>query len=145
MAGHAPPLQLGVNGMRAGAQPHLVVVTSSSFSCGVWWPGVRQQAALPQRLPLGLRWRQRRTEEGERGGRKRERARFDRGKLKIFELNLKSFEFQSCSSCHNLQLWFQMFSHLRLGLKFKNSNSSLNENPLNLLFFGFFSKFHVVT
>ena len=77
--------------------------------------------------------------------RKRERARFDRGKLKIFELNLKSFEYQSCSSCQNLQLWFQTFSHLRLGLKVKNSNSSLNENPLNLLFFRVFSKFHVVT
>ena len=72
-------------------------------------------------------------------------AWFDRGKLKIFELNLKSFEYQSCSSCQNIQLWFQTFSHLRLGLKVKNSNSSLNENPLNLLFFGFFSKFHVVT
>ena len=77
--------------------------------------------------------------------RKSERARFDRGKLKIFELNLKSFEYQSCSLCRNLQLWFQTFSHLRLGLKVKNSNSSLNENPINLLFFGFFSKFHVVT
>ena len=64
----------GVNGVRAGVRQHLVVVTSSSFSCGVWWPGVRQQAASPQRLPLGLRWRQRRTEEGERGGRKRERG-----------------------------------------------------------------------
>ena len=85
-------------------------------------------------------------EQGKRGREKeRERARFDRGKLKIFELNLKSFEYQSCSSCQNLQLWFQTFSQLRLGLKVKNSNSSLNENPLNLLFFGFFSKFHVVT
>ena len=72
-------------------------------------------------------------------------AWFDQGKLKIFELNLKCFEYQSCSSCHNLQLWFQTFSHLRLGLKVKNSNSSSNVNPLNLLFFGVFSKFHVVT
>ena len=56
-------------------------------------------------------------------------AWFDRGKLKIFELILKSFEYQSCSSCQNLQFWFQTFSHLRLGLKVKNSNSSLNEKP----------------
>ena len=83
---------------------------------------------------------------GKRGREKeRERARFDRGKLKIFELNLKSFEYQSCSSCQNLQFWFKTFSHLRLGLKVKNSKSSLNENPLNLLFFVVFSKFHVVT
>ena len=77
--------------------------------------------------------------------RKRERARFDRGKLKIFELNLKSFEYQSCSSCQNLQLWFQTFSHLRFGLKVTNSNLNAKENTLYTLFFEFFSKFCVLT
>ena len=28
-----------------GSSAALVVVASSSFSCGVWWPSVRQQAA----------------------------------------------------------------------------------------------------
>ena len=100
----------------------------------------------------GRRARRRRVRREFGNGREKKEKRskqclawFDRGKLKIFELNLKSFEYQSCSSYQNLQFWFQTFSHLRLGLKVKNSNSSLNENPLNLLFFGFFSKFHVVT
>ena len=69
------------------------------------------------------------SEGREKREKERERARFDRGKLKSFELNLKSFEYQNYSSCHNLQLWFQTFSHLRLGLKVKISNSSLNETP----------------
>jgi len=85
-------------------------------------------------------------EQGKRGREKeRERARFDRGKLKIFELNLKSFEYQSCSSCQNLQLWFQTFSHLRFGLKVTNSNLNAKENTLYTLFFEFFSKFCVLT
>jgi cytochrome c peroxidase len=85
-------------------------------------------------------------EQGKRGREKeRERARFDRGKLKIFELNLKSFEYQSCSSCQNLQLWFQTFSHLRFGLKVTNSNLNAKENTLYTLFFEFFSKFGVLT
>ena len=84
-------------------------------------------------------------EQGKRGREKeRERARFDRGKLKIFELNLKSFEYQSCSSCQNLQLWFQTFSHLRFGLKVMNSNLNAKENTLYTLFFEFFSKFCVL-
>ena len=85
-------------------------------------------------------------EQGKRGREKeRERARFDRGKLKIFELNLKSFEYQSCFSCQNLQLWFQTFSHLRLGLKVRLSKSSLNDITLNLPFLECFSNFYVVT
>ena len=85
-------------------------------------------------------------EQGKRGREKeRERARFDRGKLKIFELNLKSFEYQSCSSCQNLQLWFQTFSYLRFGLKVTNSNLNAKENTLYTLFFEFFSKFCVLT
>ena len=85
-------------------------------------------------------------EQGKRGREKeRERARFDRGKLKIFELNLKSFEYQSCSSCQNLQLWFQTFSHLRFGLKVTNSNLNAKENTLYTLFFEFSSKFCVLT
>jgi len=65
--------------------------------------------------------------------------------LQEFELSSKNFEYQSCSSCQDLQLWFQVFSHLRLGLKVRILNSSLNENILNVLFFEFSSKFHVVT
>ena len=73
--------------------------------------------------------------------RKRERARFDRGRLKIFVLTLKSFEYQSCSSCQNLQLWFQTFSYLRFGLKVTNSNLNAKENTLYTLFSNFSPNF----
>ena len=65
--------------------------------------------------------------------------------LQEFELSSKNFEYQSCSSCQDLQVWFQAFSHLRLSLEVRILNSSLNENTLNLLFFEFSSKFHGVT
>ena len=94
--------------------------------------------------------RERREEE--RGERKREGREKKRKvndlthfKLKNFNGNSKNFEHESCSKFKFLQLSFQAKIHLSNDLKVKNSNSSLNENPLNPLFFGVFSKFHVVT
>jgi len=54
------------------------------------------------------------------------------------------FEHEICSKFKILQLSFQAKIHLSNDLKVKNSNLNLNENPLNPLFFGVFSKFHVV-
>ena len=65
--------------------------------------------------------------------------------LKIFHGNSKKFEHKSCSKFKFLQLSFQAKLRLSNDLKVKNLNSSLNENPLNPLLFGVFSKFHVVT
>ena len=66
-------------------------------------------------------------------------------KLKIIKPNLKNFEYKSCSTHQHLQLLLQAFSHLKLRLKFRNSNLNSNEITLYTLFFEFFSKFCVVT
>ena len=129
---------------RGGSRRVQSVVAMQARRLGLECAGAAKVSGRRARRPTcSTRVRERREKQEKRS--KQCLAWFDRGKLKIFELNLKSFEYQSCSSCQNLQLWFQTFSHLRLGLKVKNSNSSSNENPLNLLFFGVFSKFHVVT
>ena len=58
--------------------------------------------------------------------------------LNIFHGNSKKFEHESCSKFNFLQLSFQAKIHLSNDLKVKNLKSSLNENPLNPLFFGVF-------
>ena len=86
--------------------------------------------------------------ERERGERKREKERVNvltQGFLKIFHGNSKNFEHESYSKFNFLQLSFQEKIRLSNDLKVKNVNSSLNENPLNPVFFGVFTKFHVVT
>ena len=84
--------------------------------------------------------------KGEREGREKERVNvLTCVFLKIFHGNSKNFEHESCSKFKILQLSFQVKLHLSNNLKVNNLKSSLNEKPLNPLFFGVFSKFHVVT
>jgi hypothetical protein len=66
-------------------------------------------------------------------------------RFKIFKLNSKNFEYQSCSTNQDLQLSLQALFHLRLRLKVRNSNLNSNKNTLYTLFFEFFSKFPVAT
>ena len=83
---------------------------------------------------------------GEREGREKERVNvLTCVFLKIFHGNSKNFEHKSCSRFKFLQLSFQVKLHLSNNLKVNNLKSSLNEKPLNPLFYRVFSKFHVVT
>ena len=87
-----------------------------------------------------------RRKGGEREGREKERVNvLTCVFLKIFHGNSKNFEHESCSKFKILQLSFQVKLHLSNNLKVNNLKSSLNEKPLNPLFFGVFTKFHVVT
>ena len=83
--------------------------------------------------------------EKESRERKREVNVLTRDFLKFFHGNSKNFEHESCSKFKILQLSFQVKLHLSNNLKVNNLKSSLNEKPLNPLFFGVFSKFHIVT